>query len=202
MFAGPSQYLEVYLPSPTTVSFTVTTRRPESSKFRANVQIFLRHTCRIFLAYSALLANAVKGRDVVVDGDARFLDVFLKLSLGSSLVKPLTERIEWWILALLSLLVVYLCLRRDYVGKLLVLPCLCISIEMKYQTQSNSYDCCHSNRRVPSCSPRSRYPNEHEFTVLFHAANHDFYPNHADSGYSYTRGVQGSSGAILLGCHC
>ncbi|KAL6245024.1 hypothetical protein RBB50_007799 [Rhinocladiella similis] len=120
MFAGPSQYLEVYLPSPTTVSFTVTTRRPESSKFRANVQIFLRHTCRIFLAYSALLANAVKGRDVVVDGDARFLDVFLKLSLGSSLVKPLTERIEWWILALLSLLVVYLCLRRDYVEESLL----------------------------------------------------------------------------------
>ncbi|KIW10378.1 hypothetical protein PV08_11340 [Exophiala spinifera] len=124
MLQGPSQYLEVYLPSPTTVSFTVTTRRPESSKLRANVRHFLRHTCRIVLVYLAVLANAVKARDVflLLDSDARryHLDAILKLCLGSSWIRSLTERSEWWILTPLSLLVVYLCLRRDYVEESLL----------------------------------------------------------------------------------
>ncbi|KAK5234167.1 hypothetical protein LTR47_004758 [Exophiala xenobiotica] len=122
MFSGPMQYLEVYLPSPTTVSFTVTTRRPQSSsKLRFRLGTFLRHAFRILLVYCALAVNIAKARDLVsLSSKAvqHYLNTCLQLSPGSSLIEPFAQRTEWWILAPLSLIVVYLCLKRDYVGRL------------------------------------------------------------------------------------
>ncbi len=118
MFSGPMQYLEVYLPSPTTVSFTVTTRRPQSSKLRFRVGTLLRHAFRMVVVYFVLAANIAKARDIVSLGTVQhYLNTCLKLSPGTSLIEPFAQRIEWWILAPLSLIVVYLCLRRDYVGR-------------------------------------------------------------------------------------
>ncbi|KAK5447817.1 hypothetical protein LTS15_009316 [Exophiala xenobiotica] len=123
MFSGPMQYLEVYLPSPTTVSFTVTTRRPQSSsKLRFRLGTFLRHAFRILLVYCALAANIAKARDLVsLRAVQYYLNTCLQLSPGSSsLIEPFAQRTEWWILAPLSLIVVYLCLRRDYVEESLL----------------------------------------------------------------------------------
>ncbi|KAK7892347.1 hypothetical protein LTR67_007443 [Exophiala xenobiotica] len=124
MFSGPMQYLEVYLPSPTTVSFTVTTRRPQSSsKLRFRLGTFLRHAFRILLVYCALAVNIAKARDLVsLSSKAvqHYLNTCLQLSPGSSLIEPFAQRTEWWILALLSSIVVYLCLKRDYVEESLL----------------------------------------------------------------------------------
>ncbi|KAK5209047.1 hypothetical protein LTR41_005446 [Exophiala xenobiotica] len=124
MFSGPMQYLEVYLPSPTTVSFTVTTRRPQSSsKLRFRLGTFLRHAFRILLVYCALAVNIAKARDLVsLSSKAvqHYLNTCLQLSPGSSLIEPFAQRTEWWILAPLSLIVVYLCLKRDYVEESLL----------------------------------------------------------------------------------
>lgn len=155
MFSGPTQYLEVYLPSPTTVLFTVTTRRPRHnpapalspstpvSKQHFNYKYterlknvyhllwstVLRHTIRIMLVFYVLLFNVAKAqqyhhrRGTPTTATGTFLafldnysDTALQLSVGGSLVKSIAERTEWWILAPLSLAVVYMCLKRDYVG--------------------------------------------------------------------------------------
>ncbi|KAJ4518825.1 hypothetical protein HRR78_001198 [Exophiala dermatitidis] len=49
-----------------------------------------------------------------------YSDTALQLSVGGSLVKSIAERTEWWILAPLSLAVVYMCLKRDYVEESLL----------------------------------------------------------------------------------
>ncbi|KAL2408582.1 hypothetical protein ABEF93_005204 [Exophiala dermatitidis] len=159
MFSGPTQYLEVYLPSPTTVLFTVTTRRPRHnpapalspstpvSKQHFNYKYterlknvyhllwstVLRHTIRIMLVFYVLLFNVAKaqqyhhrrGTPTTATGTflaflERYSDTALQLSVGGSLVKSIAERTEWWILAPLSLAVVYMCLKRDYVEESLL----------------------------------------------------------------------------------
>ena len=118
MLTGKAQYLEVHLPSPTTVSFAVSTRRQDTSKLRFRLLTSLRHACRIMLVYYTFLANLAKAQRIfsfsVLHNYARFC---LKFTLGSGLVELVAERLEWWMLVPLSLLVVYLCLRRDYVGR-------------------------------------------------------------------------------------
>ncbi|EXJ87845.1 hypothetical protein A1O1_04772 [Capronia coronata CBS 617.96] len=182
MFTRTTQYLEVYLPSPTTVSFTVTTRRPRHQistststgpaaktsksvrlklKLKQSLQFVgrniltltvLRHTIRILLVSYAILLNVAKaqqryhhydlhhhqqqqqqygrgyyyyyhnhqGQEQSIVGRTssaaleKYADVALQLSFGGGLVRTLAEGLEWWILGPLSLVVVYLCLRRDY----------------------------------------------------------------------------------------
>ncbi|EXJ82830.1 phosphatidylinositol glycan, class H [Capronia epimyces CBS 606.96] len=153
MFTGTTQYLEVYLPSPTTVSFTVTTRRPRrptatststptsKSRFKHRLRFFkshiltltvLRHVVRLVLVFYALLLNVAKAQhhrhhhhhqqDTTELNCAfdKYAQLALQLSLGGGLVKTLAERTEWWILVPLSLAVIYLCLRRDYVEESLL----------------------------------------------------------------------------------
>merc|ERR1711939_566430 len=73
------------------------------------------------VVYFVLAANIAKARDIVSLGTVQhYLNTCLKLSPGTSLIEPFAQRIEWWILAPLSLIVVYLCLRRDYVEESLL----------------------------------------------------------------------------------
>lgn len=211
--SGPSQYLAVYLPSPTTVSFTVTTRRPESSKFRATLRTLLRHTCRVLLIYLAILVNVVKARenDDVVDSNGTddgnnadyFLDAFLKfggLGTATSLVKPLTERCEWWILAGVGLLVIYSCLRRDYVGGYLSHLCRALYVSYRRHYSDCFLSVCH--RRITSSPTRTRDPNQHEFSILFHRSHDDVHPHDPDSRHCHPRSLQGFGGTLLLGSNC
>ncbi|KAK5028333.1 hypothetical protein LTS07_006424 [Exophiala sideris] len=126
MFSGKAQYLEVHLPSPTTVSFVVTTRRQDTSKLRSRLLTLFRHVCRIVLVFYAFLINLAKAQQIFSFSRLQtYADLCLKFTLGSSLVKLVADRLEWWIIVPASLFVVYLCLRRDYVEEsLLVLQSL------------------------------------------------------------------------------
>lgn len=117
MLTGPAQYLEVHLPSPTTVSFTVTTRRQDPSKLRSRLITLFRHVCRVVLVFYTLLTNLIKGQQIFGFGAlSSYVDFWLNWTLGSGLIKLFADRLEWWIIVPVSLMVMYLCLRRDYVG--------------------------------------------------------------------------------------
>jgi hypothetical protein len=146
MFAGPTQYLEVYLPSPTTVSFTVTTGTStlhggkqqglsRRQMFKVRLLALIRTTFRLVLVYYAVLAGVVKARNdaaAVNNSGPHFLrstlinphvDFCLQaatLGFGGRLVDVLADTLEWWALGPLILLVVYLCLKRDYVGESII----------------------------------------------------------------------------------
>ena len=116
MLPTSTQYLEVHLPSPTTVSFTVTTRRRPASKI--SLLALLRHALRVLLVFYVLLVNLAKAQTVFLLGSLdRYTNFFLRLGLMNGLLRLVAERTEWWVLAPVSSLLVWLCLRRDYVGK-------------------------------------------------------------------------------------
>ncbi|KAH0832572.1 hypothetical protein AYO21_06034 [Fonsecaea monophora] len=138
MFTGPRQYLSIHLPSPTTVSFTVSTRepvqqpaslinRPSSSHLlhlrRVPVFSLLKHALRILLVLLVLLVNLTKARIEAPrpsSGLDAYADLGLKLSLVGGTIGAIADRAEWWVLAPVSLIVVYACLRRDYVEESLL----------------------------------------------------------------------------------
>ncbi|KIW97793.1 uncharacterized protein Z519_01377 [Cladophialophora bantiana CBS 173.52] len=140
MLTGSSQHLSIHFPSPTTVSFTVSTRQPypqawsttrtSSYSYFPNVPIFtlIKHALRILLTLCIVLINLTK---VQTDGPPSRIDAYadfgLQLSLLGGTIRVIAERTEWWILAPMSLGIVWACLRRDYVGMGAVSFCLWFS---------------------------------------------------------------------------
>lgn len=115
MLAGPTQYLTILLPSPTTVSFTVSTRPPSTP--RTTALNLLRYTARVLLLFYVLLVNLAKLQPLI--GSPRvdaYAELGLRVSLVGSLVSAVAERTEWWILVAVTGLLGYACLRRDYDG--------------------------------------------------------------------------------------
>jgi hypothetical protein len=137
MVLGPGMHhFSIHLPSPTTVSFTVSTRPlygpvvsattnasrahvPSRVKVKVRIFTLLKNLLRMFLVLYTALVNVVKAQDSILRSSARlnsYADLWLRLSLFSGFIKFLAEKAEWWILVPVSLGIVYACLRRDYVG--------------------------------------------------------------------------------------
>jgi hypothetical protein len=116
MFTKRPQYLDIDCPSPTTVSFRVTTTTRNPSRLLN----LLRHGFRIFLAILAILVTITK-LHVSISSEYIDLNVLALSSFlpGFTTLTAVVERREWWMVLPLSFLIVYLCLKRDYVGKLL-----------------------------------------------------------------------------------
>ncbi|KIW23685.1 uncharacterized protein PV07_11865 [Cladophialophora immunda] len=132
MFTGPSQYLSIHLPSPTTVSFTVSTRQPSqawsvkgspSHSYLPRVPVFtlIKYALRVLLVLGVVLVNLTKGRiDAPHSQLDAYVDLGLKLSLAGGTIRAIAEHAEWWILGPVSLGIIYACLRRDYVEESLL----------------------------------------------------------------------------------
>ncbi|KIW65922.1 hypothetical protein PV04_08136 [Phialophora macrospora] len=135
MLLGPGMHhFSIHLPSPTTVSFTVSTHPVVSTTKasrafvppRVKLRIFtlLKHILRVILVWYTALVNVAKAQAVGSVGSSGRLDAYaalsLRLSLFSGFVRFVAEKTEWWILAPVSLGIVYACLRRDYVEESLL----------------------------------------------------------------------------------
>lgn len=116
MFSRSTQYLDIYCPSPTTVSFTVNTRSRSTRK--EHLLAFVRHVLRVLLVLHVVLVTLAKfGSGPIHD----HVQVLLRASLiGQRLLRLIAETTEWWLLVPLGLLIVYLCLKRDYVQESLL----------------------------------------------------------------------------------
>jgi phosphatidylinositol glycan class H protein len=114
MFSGPTQFLEIYCPSPTTVSFTVDTRQRSNS--RQKLLTALRYGCRILLVLYVLLVNGAKAQSLTSQGSAadHYANFLINLTLIGQVIRTLAEVMEWWVLGPLSLVVLYACLKRDH----------------------------------------------------------------------------------------
>ncbi|ETI25648.1 hypothetical protein G647_02422 [Cladophialophora carrionii CBS 160.54] len=134
MILGPGMHhFSIYLPSPTTVSFTVSTRplhvpvvstnssRVHIPRVKARIFTFLKHVLRALLVFYTALVTVVKAQGSVQSAsfDA-YADLLLHLSLFSGFIRFLADKAEWWILVPVSLVVMYACLRRDYVEESLL----------------------------------------------------------------------------------
>jgi phosphatidylinositol N-acetylglucosaminyltransferase subunit H len=123
-------HFAIHLPSPTTVSFTVSTRplfiedwatqRPWRWLPRGGFFALMKHSLRVILMYFTILVNLAKTRGLFGVQYHSIIDTCLKLSLLVNIIKPLAERLEWLVLIPASLVMVFLCLRRDYVEESLL----------------------------------------------------------------------------------
>jgi hypothetical protein len=120
MFTGRTQHLDIQSPSPTTVSFTVSTATRKPSRF---LDLF-RHGFRALLVAFALLVTITKIQQSLVLSTDFFrrhgglVVSSLSRSLpGGDALNGMSESLDWWVILPLSLGVVYLSLRRDHVGK-------------------------------------------------------------------------------------
>ncbi|EXJ57316.1 phosphatidylinositol glycan, class H [Cladophialophora yegresii CBS 114405] len=140
MILGPGmQYFSIYLPSPTTVSFTVSTRplhnpvpvvststnssRVSIPRIKARIFTVLKHVLRALFVFVTALVNVVKAQGSVQSAGPRldaYADLLLHLSPFNSFIRFLADKAEWWVLASLSLVVMYACLRRDHVEESLL----------------------------------------------------------------------------------
>ncbi|KAK5051931.1 hypothetical protein LTR84_002734 [Exophiala bonariae] len=120
MFSGSAQYLEIFCPSPTTVSFTVDTRQRANSRQR--LLTALRYGCRALLVIYALLVNVAKAQTLTSPGSVphQYAGWVINMTLIGRIIRPLAENLEWWILAPISLIIFYACLKRDHIKESLL----------------------------------------------------------------------------------
>ncbi len=132
MVLGPgAQYFSIHLPSATTVSFTVSTRplyAPSSSTktfrtvlSRLPVLTLIKHVLRVVIVSFALLVNLAKAEDVLRSPIAgAYAEMWPTPGVLGSFVGLLSENLDWWLLAPVSLGIIYACMRKDYVEESLL----------------------------------------------------------------------------------
>lgn len=171
MIARPSKTLTIDSPSPTTVSYSVSNKRHPKSKLVARV----RATARVVLVSYAILIDLSKAQTIVDLGYVKWhVDLLLKISLTNPLVQIVASYAEWWVLATLTAITLYVCLRRNYTGRIVI--CL-----------SPSQVRAHSNcRRVLACATWTGYSNVYKLFILLPKPNHDIHCNDSDPGYRDT----------------
>lgn len=114
MIARPSHTLTIDSPSPTTIAYSVSNKRHPKSKLVAR----LRATARVVLISYAILIDFAKAQALVELGsESWYIGLILKFSLTNPLVQLVASYADWWILAILTIITLYVCLRRNYTGR-------------------------------------------------------------------------------------
>jgi len=111
MFACQAQHLDAYSPSPTTISYTVSTRRRPISRF-LNAAL---HGLRGLALFYVFLINKTKAQGLALASD-NYFERLLCICPASGLIRVMAEKIDWWALGIITFAVLYLCLRRGYTG--------------------------------------------------------------------------------------
>ena len=119
MIARPSNKLTIDSPSPTTVSYGVSNKRHPKSRLVAR----LRATARVVLISYAILIDFAKARRIVDLGAASwYIDLVSKFSLTNPLVQLVASYADWWVLAIFTVITLYVCLRKNYTGTTFLPP--------------------------------------------------------------------------------
>ena len=110
-------YLTTYSPSPTTISYTVSTRAPNAAT-RVKLFTITKHIIRVLLLTSVSIINLTKFRPYFQRRWSKIhpsppISEYLPGFLASS-VNQIAEANAWTSIALVSILITLICLRRDY----------------------------------------------------------------------------------------
>lgn len=107
-----TSHLEVLSPSSTTVEYVVSSKRKPASK----ALMVLRHGLRIVVLAHLILLDLLKAQMTDLLSQAITIDI-PKLSLLDPLLRLVADKVEWWAIGIINLNIVFLCLRRGYIGK-------------------------------------------------------------------------------------
>lgn len=155
MIARPSVALTIDSPSPTTISYSVSNKRHPKSKLVAR----LRATARVVLISYAILIDLAKAKaNIDLRYASDYIDLISKFSLTNPLVQLAASYVDWWILAVLTVITLYVCLRRNYTGR--SHPQEALGIVKLMRTQRSHYSYCvdweFKHLRAPRTSSKAR----------------------------------------------
>ena len=110
-----TSHLEIQAPSSTTVCYHVRNNKQSSSRTLGAV----KHALRLIVAFHVSLLILAKVNGTVPSGlDVRPLtEALFSLTFLDSVIFNLAVRLNWGAATALSIVVLYLCVRRDYTGK-------------------------------------------------------------------------------------
>ena len=107
-----TSHLEVLSPSSTTVEYVVSSKRKPASR----ALMVLRHGLRIVILAHLILLDLLKAQ--MTDLLSQTITIGIpKLSLLDPLLRLVADKVEWWAIGIINLTIVYLCLKRPYIGK-------------------------------------------------------------------------------------
>jgi hypothetical protein len=112
MLARPAQHLTIRSPSSTTVSYTVS-NASSSVTTSSKALSYLQGTLRICVCICILLVNVATAEAIFAP---RALSALLRLSLIEDAARSIAKVLDWRVTAVLSLVILYLCIRRRYTG--------------------------------------------------------------------------------------
>jgi hypothetical protein len=112
MFARPAEHLTIQSPSSTTVSYTVS-NASSSVTTSSKALSYLQGTLRICVCVYVLLVDVAT---VDVTFGPRALSALLRLSWVEDPARSIAKVLDWRVTAVLSLVILYLCMRRRYTG--------------------------------------------------------------------------------------
>jgi len=112
MFARPAQHLTIQSPSSTTVSYTVS-NASSSVTTSSKALSYLQGTLRICVCICVLLVDIATAEAIFAPWA---LSALLRLSLIEDAARSIAKVLDWRITTVLSLVILYLCMRRRYTG--------------------------------------------------------------------------------------
>ena len=178
----PPQILHSLQPTPSTVSYTVSTRRV-STTLPAILAFHIGIAARILVGASALVLLWTKW--LVSSARSTVIILWICGRAGEDALVELVESLPWRYLAPSTLLLIWFVLQRGYKGR------SCSILPLRD----------HANvhiRRIPHCPSRPRPSDVHHVFHISSGPNYAFYTDHKYPRYLHTRGVQGLRSPILL----
>jgi hypothetical protein len=112
MFARPAQHLTIQSPSSTTISYTVSNASSNVTT-SSKALSYLQGTLRICVCIYVLLVNVATTEVIFAP---RALSTLLRLGLIEDAARSIAKVLDWRITAVLSLVILYFCMRRGYTG--------------------------------------------------------------------------------------
>jgi hypothetical protein len=165
----PPQILRSLRPTPSTVSYTVSTRQ-QSRSLPARLAFYIGIAVRILIGISALVLLWTKWRVSSVKSTAVLL--WLCGGTGEEALVELAQRLEWQYLAPGALLVFYLVLQRGYKGT--------------HPSFSVGELADIGIRRIPHCALRPRRSDLDHFLHLPPHTDHALHTNYEYPGHLHT----------------
>ena len=113
MFTRPAQHLTIQSPSSTTVSYTVSTASPETTP-SSRLFWYLRIAVRVFLCVCVLLIDLATLENVLPRKYQIWQLGALRLHFHEGLAEHVANGLDWRLIALLSLFILYVSVRRRH----------------------------------------------------------------------------------------
>lgn len=162
-------HLEVHAPSATTIEYTVSNKRHPASK----TWTAARHGIRAIVVAHLVLLNLLKADTLIVLGGSNGFSKLSPVSLMVPVFRHISPKADWPTLAVANVIILYLCLRRYYIGK-------------RASPFNLTYNRSPPRRRIATCSSGARYSDFDHFTILFFKPYDYFHTDDQNPGHRHS----------------